>query len=123
VLHNEAIATWAARLCTRSRVAFLPAGILASCWLAGTRCPHHVTDMATDADVGELLANAKCVRTMAGAARSLKNGRMLAGMAADYETLAHCKLTILATQQCLADSRRLLEGFSPSAAEADAKGR
>ncbi|HKD74664.1 MAG TPA: hypothetical protein VKB76_04185 [Ktedonobacterales bacterium] len=54
---------------------------------------------------------------MANAACSPKYKRMLAEVAADYERLAHCRLIILDTQQCLADSRRLLDGSSRSAAE------
>jgi hypothetical protein len=73
-----------------------------------TRCPHHVTTMDTYADVAELLANAKRARAMAAAACSPESKRMLADIAADYESLASCKLTILETQQCLADCERLL---------------
>jgi hypothetical protein len=65
--------------------------------------------VATYAEVGEMLVNAMRAKAMAESACSPNNKRVLAGMAADYEWLARCKLTIMDTQRCLADSRRLLD--------------
>jgi hypothetical protein len=79
--------------------------------------------MTTDDNVSELLAKAKQAKAMAGCARSPEHKRTLVDIAADYERLAYCRLTILDTRQCLAGSRRLLDGFSPSPAEADPEGR
>jgi hypothetical protein len=68
--------------------------------------------MATHADVDEMFANAKRARSMANAVCSPEYKRMLAGIADDYERLAHLRLIILDTQQHLADSRRLVDGHS-----------
>jgi hypothetical protein len=78
--------------------------------------------MTTDDRVSELLARAKRAKTMAGRACSPEHKRIPALIAADYERLAHCQLIILNTQRHLSDSRRLLGGFSPSAAEAGSDG-
>lgn len=64
--------------------------------------------MSTDDSVDDMLAKAKRAKAMAGSACSPEYKRLLAGIASDYERLAYYRLTILDTQQCLADSRRLL---------------
>jgi hypothetical protein len=86
-------------------------------------CQHYVIGMATDDSVAEMLGKAKRARLMAEFACSPEDKRMLAGIATDYELLASCQLTMRDTQQHLADSRRLLDGSSPSVAGPDPEGR
>jgi hypothetical protein len=79
--------------------------------------------MTTRADIDEMLASAKRIRSMANAIYSPEYKSTLAGIADDYERLANLRLIILDTQRHLADSRRLVGAFSPTATEADSEGR